>query len=1440
VRAASIVALYVVGWLGLKGAANAFEIGPGMNLWSPPPALNLALVQVFGAAYIPAIPIGQLMSAFWLDPLPISPMYIWVFGMIQMVVYGAAGVVLRRRLSSGLWLRSVRDIVWFVGVGGVGAPLMVALLGAADFAAAGLFPWSDYPEHVLKFWAGDSVGVLVLAPFLLIHVVPRLSAAVRERRLAALAEDLPPHTLRRRARSAAPRLLAQAASLALAPWVLVGLGSFEVFCFLPLIWVALSYGLPGAVIAVLALNVETMLAIWLWDMTPANLVNYQLLMIAMALTGLFVGAIVGARQRAEEALRRQKEYMEALHDTALALVNRLDLDGLLETIVARAGALVGAVDGFVYLVDETEDAVILRVGVGIFSNRIGTRLGRGQGLAGNVWRAGQPLVLEDYNTWPGSDPLLRWRGFHALAGVPLTSGGQVVGVIGLAYREAGQRFSVEAIGVLRRFAQLASLALDNARLYSAAQQELVERERALEALRETQRNLRLIAENTGDVVFAYDMERRLLYCNAAFESLTGYTLAELYEQDFINYLYPDDEARMLALFESTFRGESFMNAEYRIVTRGGTVRWCSSSVGPLLDEHAVQIGVQGLERDISERKRAEETQHFLAEGSVLLGASLDYETTLKTLTQLVVPYLADWCIVHTLRPDGAIQRTADAFADPQKEAMARLIRSEYPIDPTAPHGYPRALRTGQPELIAEVSDEILAASARDERHLQLQREMGIRSTITVPLIARGRTLGAITLVCAESERRYDDSDLDLVKDLAHRAALAVDNAQLYRAAQRRLAELTTLQNVAWAINSTLGLDEMFRTVVTQISAAFGYQMVSIYLREGDGLALQSYVGYDEVMWFIRLDQAVSGRVARTGQAVFVRDAAADPDFIVVAPGTRQAIIVPLKRGESKVLGILLVESTGEPILTEDDFALLLLLADQISVAVANSRLFAEQRTSEQRYRSLLEQAADSIFVTEPDGRILDANEQATALLGYARGELLSMRLHDLVAPAEVSEAADALMRLRQATRATASLHLRRRDGAFLPVEISAAAIDAGVVLAIVRDVSERLRLESQLRQAQKLEAIGTLANGIAHDFNNLLAAITGYADLALDSTAPDDPRHADLQQIMRAAQRGAGLTRQLLAFSRPAVPERHPLSPADLVQEAFRLLRPTIPSTIAIRVAPAGDGWMVDADAAQIQQVLVNLVVNARDALPDGGSIEITTTNVLLDVAQARRMDVAPGRYVRLSVADNGIGMDEQTVGRIFEPFFTTKAHGKGTGLGLAITHGIVRSHGGVIDVSSRPGEGTTMAIYLPASGAAAHPAETDGASAPRGQGELILVVDDEPAVRRLGQRILERYSYRTLAAEDGRSAVEVFRAHAAEVAAVVLDLTMPEMDGRATFYALREISDVPIVFSSGQSAAELAAQLTAPDTLFIAKPYNLAELTRAVAQVLQLARKIV
>ena len=720
---------------------------------------------------------------------------------------------------------------------------------------------------------------------------------------------------------------------------------------------------------------------------------------------------------------------------------------------------------------------------------------------------------------------------------------------------------------------------------------------------------------------------------------------------------------------------------------------------------------------------------------------------------------------------------------------------------------------------------------------------GIQDSLDIKLTSLQFFLLALSLVglvlgvIISERKRAAEAQRFLAEARTH---LAADNAQLYREAQRHLAELNTVQRVAQAINSTLRLDRIFQTVVNQIGTAFGYHLVGIYLCQDGGLVLQAAIGYDDVIPFLRLDQGVCGRVARTGEAAFVRDGRHDPDFIVVAPETRQAIIVPLKSGDRQVLGTLLVESTGDPALTDDDCTLLLLLAEQVSIAVANARLFADLRASEQRYRTLVAQAADSILVTTTQGRLIDVNEQATTLLGYTQEELLRMFVRDLIAPEDKVQALKAFEVLQRNGRVFTTLRLRRRDGSLFPVEISAGGIAEGTILAIVRDVSERQLLEAQLRQAQKIEAIGTLANGIAHDFNNLLAAIMGYASLILDDMSIADPKHEELDQIVRAAQRGAGLTGQLLAFSRPSATERRPSDLSALVQEALRLLRPTIPSTITIIPELEPQLWKAEVDSAQFQQVVVNLAVNARDALPEGGLIRITTANAVLDpLFCERHLGALPGRYVQMSVADNGIGMDMMVLNHIFEPFFTTKEPGKGTGLGLAITHGIVRSHGGAIDVVSQLGEGTTIAIYLPAIVEEASASEEQATFAPRGHGELILVVDDEPEVRELGQRILARYGYQTLSAENGRKAVALYRQQHADIAAVLLDLTMPELDGRATFHALRAIDQtLQVVFCSGQNPGEFGVQATMPGTAFVAKPYSIPELTRAIAQVLQAGKR--
>ncbi len=369
-------------------------------------------------------------------------------------------------------------------------------------------------------------------------------------------------------------------------------------------------------------------------------------------------------------------------------------------------------------------------------------------------------------------------------------------------------------------------------------------------------------------------------------------------------------------------------------------------ISPLLDRYKQSNGQIILVRDVTERRKAEDIQHFLDQAGTLLAGSLDYEVTLSNLARLTVPILADWTIIHMLDEQGRARRVALAASEAEPQAFVGAFSDEQPLNPHAAHGFLQVLRTGKPELIPQITDEILQHVIADPERIPLIKQIGFHSIVTVPLIARGSTLGTISLLTASSGRTYTPDALALAEEFARRAALAVDNARLYQAAQRRTDEQVTLQHVAATINSALGLDAIFNTVVKEIHTAFGYNLVSIYLREGDVLALQAYTGYDNVLSFIDIDQGVSGRVARTGEPAFVRAARDDADFLVAAPHTEQAIIVPLKSGDGSVLGTLAVESNGEPQLTDDDFALLTLLADQVSVAVTNARLFANLRESE--------------------------------------------------------------------------------------------------------------------------------------------------------------------------------------------------------------------------------------------------------------------------------------------------------------------------------------------------------------------------------------------------------------------------------------------------------------------------------------------------------------
>jgi PAS domain S-box-containing protein len=495
-----------------------------------------------------------------------------------------------------------------------------------------------------------------------------------------------------------------------------------------------------------------------------------------------------------------------------------------------------------------------------------------------------------------------------------------------------------------------------------------------------------------------------------------------------------------------------------------------------------------------------------------------------------------------------------------------------------------------------------------------------------------------------------------------------------------------------------------------------------------------------------------------------------------------------------------------------------------------------QHESEERYRLIAEHTSDLIALFDAEGRYLYASPSFRAILGYDPAELIGVEAIELVHPNE--RALVIAHGLRTANEGTerATFRMRHTDGSWRWCETFwTATIQQGVryKIAVGRDITERKQLEAQLLQAQKMESIGRLAGGVAHDFNNLLTVIMGSAELALEALSPDDPACGDVRAIQKTAGRAANLTRQLLAFARKQIIEPDLLNLNDLLPDMDRLLRRLIGEDIALVTLPAPNLGIVKVDPGQIEQVLVNLAVNARDAMPNGGKLTIETRNMTLDDTYTRQhVGVSAGRYVMLAVSDTGSGMDISVRTRIFEPFFTTKESGKGSGLGLATCYGIVQQHGGHIEVYSEIGIGTSFKIYLPRVEATPDelPRKIETDLIPRGVG-TVLVVEDETWVRDLTTRLLRAQGYTVLDAADGEEALRVAEAYAGEIDLLLTDMVMPRFSGAvlAEQLAARR-PGVKVVFMSGytENVIIFHGQLY-PRPAFLQKPFSPAALARKV-----------
>ncbi|MFQ5350495.1 MAG: PAS domain-containing protein, partial [Thermoanaerobaculia bacterium] len=565
---------------------------------------------------------------------------------------------------------------------------------------------------------------------------------------------------------------------------------------------------------------------------------------------------------------------------------------------------------------------------------------------------------------------------------------------------------------------------------------------------------------------------------------------------------------------------------------------------------------------------------------------------------------------------------------------------------------------------------------------------------------------------------------------------------------------------------------------------------------------------------------------------------------LVDPASRRRLDDAIRLGgeeSCEVIGLtsdgskLPLEVIGKAVTTSDGSAQVTILRD----ITERKRSERTARELESKYRKLFETTRDAIYISRPDGSIEDVNPAAVKMMGFScKQEMLRADSRTFYQNTADREKLLELIE-RQGYVRDYEVKLNDQQGQPLIIEqsITAERAEHGTVVAfrgVARDVTRQRALEQGLRQSQKMEAIGRLAGGVAHDFNNLLTAINGYTELSLSELEADTPVREHLKQIRSAGDRAATLTRQLLALSRQQVLEPRVLDLNVLVGEFEKLLHRTIGEDIFLETVLEGESWHVKADPGQLEQVLMNLAVNARDAMRDGGRLTIETRNIELDGSEiGHNVAVEPGPYALLLVTDTGCGMDAQTLNRVFEPFFTTKEEGKGTGLGLATVYGIVKQSGGYISIYSEPGEGTTVKIYLPR---VWESPERQGARSRRRpaattEPKTILLAEDNPMVRKLVARVLQELGHKVLIADTPEAALRISAEYPEPLDLLFTDLVMPEMSGLQLAERITEQrpETLLLVMSGYSKEAKFSNDPLAVNASFIQKPFTPESLARAV-----------
>ena len=932
-----------------------------------------------------------------------------------------------------------------------------------------------------------------------------------------------------------------------------------------------------------------------------------------------------------------------------------------------------------------------------------------------------------------------------------------------------------------------------------AAQEAEEREqrrRAETELVRREKYFRTLIENALDVVTVLNREGLFLYNSPSSKRVLGYDPKELAGQNAFAFIHPEDLPHAWEGFQHGIKNPAQpVTLQFRFRHRDQSWRYLEAVGENRLDDPDVAAIIINS-RDVTDRRQAEaelresEKQYRLIfDGNPTPMWVFDHET----LAFLEVN-------------DAAIQY----YGYSREEFLSMTLGDIRP-----PEDVPAMLDYFHHLIAAETPTRVGFAGVW--RHRKKDGSLIDVEIKWSPILFRGRT-ASLTMASDITER----------KRIEHRDAALSKLGQNLSSATTPAAAAAIIRAVA----EDLFLWDAFTLDLFSAEKDLVFPILNIDTSR-DGQRFECPLSGSS-----RPPSALVRRIIDGGAELILRDepVAMPEDVLPFGDASRPSaslMLVPI-RNRTSVIGTLSIQSYTPKAYSPQDLNTLQMLADYCGGAL--ERMQAEQalHQSEQRFHDLFQGSPDAIFVEDLDGNVLDANPAACQLHGLTREELLGLNVSALVPADQKQDVARGFKELVEGKVRQVEGMSRSRTGALIPVEVRANRIEfAGkpAVLLHVRDITERkmaesaLRsLEDQLRQSQKMEAIGQLAGGVAHDFNNILTVIHGHASLLLAGGGLSGADARSAQQIGQAAERAAALTKQLLTFSRRQLMQPKRLDINEVVSHMTKMLGRILGEDIALQLNYSALPALVHADAGMLEQVLLNLAVNSRDAMPKGGQLGIRISIVDLDGRQSQHPEARAGRFVCLKAADTGCGIAAENLGRIFEPFFTTKEVGKGTGLGLATVYGIVKQHQGWIEVESAPGKGTVFKIFLPSSTETVELfSEQPPERKPRGGTETILVVEDEAPVRELVCSLLSAHGYQILQAESGSTALELWKQCKEKIDLVLTDLVMPDhINGRDLAEKLwAERPSLKVIFTSGYSADVVGKDFVLRRGLnYLQKPY--------------------